>query len=75
MPPPLPGAASAPDAPCPTPYPVQRGLTAPMRSAATKANTLDGMQAWSGQSGWLAEARPAAEIAEGVWRGAQALLS
>ncbi|WP_119303021.1 NAD(P)H-dependent flavin oxidoreductase [Dongia deserti] len=67
-------AANAPGAPRPTPYPIQRGLTQGMRSAAAKTNTLDGMQAWSGQGGWLAQARPASEIAQDLWRGAQALL-
>jgi len=68
-------AASAPGAPVPTPYPIQRGLTQPMRSAAAKSNKLDGMQAWSGQSGWLAKARPAGDIAQDLWREARALLS
>jgi nitronate monooxygenase len=67
-------AASAPDAPKPAPYPVQRGLTLAMRTAAAKSNKIDGMQAWSGQAGWLAEARPAGEIAQDLWRGAQTLL-
>jgi nitronate monooxygenase len=67
-------AARAPGAPQPAPYPVQRGLTQPMRGAAATGNTLDGMQAWSGQAGWLAQARPAGEIAQDLWREAQALL-
>ena len=68
-------AASAPGAPPPAPYPIQRGLTAGMRSEAAKRNSLDGMQAWSGQSGWLAQARPAGEIAQDLWRDARALLA
>jgi nitronate monooxygenase len=67
-------AASMPDAPKPAPYPVQRGLTLAMRSAAAKSNKFDGLQAWSGQAGWLAEARPAGDIAQDLWHGAQALL-
>jgi nitronate monooxygenase len=43
-------AAMAATAPQPAPYPVQRGLTAPMREAAAKANDVSRMQAWAGQS-------------------------
>lgn len=67
-------AANAAGAPRPTAYPVQRSLTAPMRSEAAKSNSLDGMQAWSGQSGWLAQARPAGDIAQDLWREARVLL-
>lgn len=67
-------AASAAGAPPPAPYPVQRGLTAAMRTTAAKSNKLDGMQAWSGQGGWLAQARPAGEIAQDLWQAARALL-
>lgn len=67
-------AATAPDTPAPAPYPVQRGLTAPMRSAAQKAGDVERMQAWAGQSAALARAEPAGEIVARLWREAQALL-
>jgi nitronate monooxygenase len=68
-------AAMAPGAPSPAPYPVQRALTQPMRSAAIKENDIARMQAWAGQSAALAQARPAAELARELWEGAQKLLS
>lgn len=67
-------AAATPDAPAPAPYPVQRGLTQTMRDAAARANDIDRMQAWAGQSARLAPARPAEEVARELWRGARALL-
>jgi nitronate monooxygenase len=65
-------AMAAPGAPAPAPYPVQRGLTAPMRAAAD--GDIDRMQAWAGQSARLAQAVPAAELATNLWDGARALL-
>jgi len=67
-------AAVAPEAPAAAPYPVQRGLTQAMRDAGTKTNDIDRIQAWSGQSGGLAMARPAGEIVRELWSGAQAFL-
>ena len=67
-------AATAPDAPPPAPYPVQRALTAAMRSAAQRAGDLQRMQAWAGQSAALARAEPAAEAVGRIWQEARALL-
>jgi len=67
-------AASAPDAPRPAPYPVQRALTAAMRSAALKEGDVRRMQAWAGQSAALARDEPAAELVARIWRDAQGLM-
>ena len=67
-------AATAPDAPVPAPYPVQRGLTQPLRDAGAEANDIDRMQAWAGQSAALALPLPAAEVVERLWDGARDLL-
>ena len=67
-------AASAPGAPMPAPYPVQRGLTAPMRDAAAKEGDVQRMQAWAGQSASLARAEPAGDVVRGLWAAARALL-
>lgn len=68
-------AAMADDAPRPAPYPVQRGLTAPMRQAGHRAGDIDRMQPWAGQSARLARAEPAATLVEHLWGGAQALIA
>jgi len=67
-------AAAAPDSPPPAPYPVQRGLTTPMREAAARANDVERMQAWAGQGAALARAEPAGDIVTRLWHEAQALL-
>jgi nitronate monooxygenase len=68
-------ATMAADAPAPAPYPVQRGLTAPMRSAATKEDDLRRIQAWADQSAALAKDEPASAAVMRLWTDTQALLS
>jgi nitronate monooxygenase len=53
---------------------VQRGLTAPMREAAAKANDISRMQAWAGQSARLAKAEPAGEVVQRLWDETRSLL-
>ena len=67
-------ATLAPDAPPPAPYPVQRGLTAPMRTQAQKSGDLQRMQVWAGQSAAIGRTQPAAELIGSIWEGAQAIL-
>ena len=67
-------AATAPEAPSPAPYPIQRALTRFMRDAATQAGEIDRMQAWAGQSARLASALPAGDIARRLWEDATAML-
>jgi nitronate monooxygenase len=67
-------AATAPEAPEPAPYPVQRGLTAAMRAAAAKEGDVQRMQAWAGQSSALAKAEPAGELTSNLWVQAKKLL-
>jgi nitronate monooxygenase len=67
-------AATAPDAPVPAPYPVQRGLTQAMRDAATKTGDIERMQALAGQAAMLARAEPAGVLVKSLWQEAQAML-
>jgi nitronate monooxygenase len=60
--------------PKPAPYPVQRGLTAKMRAEGNKQNDIRRIQAWSGQSAWMARREPAADFVKRVWTEAQTLL-
>jgi nitronate monooxygenase len=67
-------AATVKAAPEPAPYPVQRGLTASMRSAAAKSGDIEKMQAWAGQSAALARTQPAGELVKELWEDAQRIL-
>jgi len=46
-----------------------------MRDEAVKSGDSERMQMWAGQAAKLAQARPAAEIAQKLWDEAQSLLS
>jgi nitronate monooxygenase len=67
-------AAASPEAPRPAPYPVQRGLTGPMRESAAKSGDVHRMQAWAGQAAALARPEPAGETVRRLWEEAEALL-
>ena len=67
-------AAASADAPPPAPYPVQRGLTAPMKEAGAAAGDYHRMQVWAGQSAAMAKPVPAGELAVEIWRQADVLL-
>jgi nitronate monooxygenase len=67
-------AAASPDAPAPAPYPVQRGLTGPMKQAGAAANDHHRMQVWAGQSAAMAKAVPAGELVKEIWDETEGLL-
>lgn len=67
-------AAARPDAPSPAPYPVQRGLTAPMKKAGAAAGDYHRMQVWAGQSAAMAKAVPAGDLTRQIWEQAEILL-
>lgn len=58
----------------PAPYPVQRGLTGPMREAAGQAGDGQRMQLWAGQSAALARPAPAADLVRRLWDEAKTLI-
>jgi len=68
-------ATQASDAPVSAPYPIQRNLTASMRSSAISENNLDSMQVWAGQSAGLAKSDSAKNVLEEIWTGMQETLS
>ncbi len=68
-------AAAGPDAPKPASHPIQRRLTQAMRDKALRENDIAGIQAWAGQSAWMARTEPAADVAASLWRDAKVLLS
>lgn len=68
-------AAASGDAPEPAPFPIQRNLTQPMRTAAVQANLIDTMQAWAGQSARLAQTKSAKDTVRELWDGAKELLA
>lgn len=63
-------AAAAADAPTAAPYPIQRGLTTPMRQAAAAHSDAERMQMWAGQSARLAQVHPAATLLQTYWQSA-----
>ena len=65
---------AAAEGPKPAPYPVQRGFTSRMNAEAKKQNDIRRIQAWAGQSAWMAKREPAAEFVKRVWNEAQSLL-
>lgn len=67
-------AAAAPGAPPAAPYPVQRGLTTPMKQAGAAAGDYHRMQVWAGQSAAMARPLAAGELVAETWERARALL-
>ena len=67
-------AAAAPDAPAPAPYPVQRGLTEPMKTAGAAAGDYHRMQVWAGQSAAMGKPVPAGDLVREIWSDARSLL-
>lgn len=67
-------AANSAETPDPAPYPVQRGLTGPMRVDAAATNDIERMQAWAGQSAGLGEDIDASKKAQQLWVDAQKMM-
>jgi nitronate monooxygenase len=67
-------AAASVDAPRPAPYPVQRGLTAAMKTAGAAANDHHRMQLWAGQSAAMARPTAAGILVRQMWDEAKRYL-
>lgn len=67
-------SAASSRAPRPAPYPVQAGLTAPMKEAGAVAGDLHRMQVWAGQSAAMARPVAAGELVRRMWTDAQVYL-
>lgn len=67
-------AAARPDAPAAAPYPVQRGLTTPMKKGGADAGDYHRMQVWAGQSAALARPIPAGQVVAETWEQARLML-
>lgn len=65
------GSAQAPPA---APYPVQRGLSGPMKAAGAAAGDVQRMQVWAGQSAAMAKPVPAGGLVDEIWNRALTLL-
>jgi nitronate monooxygenase len=63
-------AATSPEAPPAAPYPVQRGLTAPMKEAGAVAGDYHRMQVWAGQSAAMSRPLPAGDLTRDIWQQA-----
>src|SRR4029077_2364351 len=67
-------AVAAPGAPAPAPYPVQRGLTAPMKQEGAAADDYHRMQVWAGQSAAMAKPVSAGTLVKDMWECARKFL-
>jgi nitronate monooxygenase len=67
-------AAASPAAPPPAPFPVQGGLTQPMKDAGAQAGDHHRMQLWAGQAAAMSKPIPAGEMVKQIWDEAQLLL-